>query len=104
MSDDPLRYGILGDDGLTEEERLTKYTGPVSRDYLLPHLKAGVLFRVDQTVDLNAAAIAVMRDDKAQVQAWLDEQLFTPATEADLCRGEGDVYSAVVVSPFVLFC
>ena len=35
MSDDPMRYNIFGDDGLTEEQRLDKYTGPVSYDYLL---------------------------------------------------------------------
>jgi hypothetical protein len=100
---DPLRYQILGDSELTAEERLDKYTGPVSADYLLPHLNAGVLLRVDPALDLRTAALAFIRDASPQVQAWLQSATLVRATHADLDRGPGEVYTAAVVSPFVLF-
>jgi hypothetical protein len=103
MSDPSLRYQIIGDSDLTEQQRLEKYTGPVSADYLLPHLKAGVLLRVDPTLDLPTAAMAFIRDDRAQVEEWLSANTLVRASTDDLNRGTGEVYTAAVVSPFVLF-
>jgi len=103
MSDPSLRYQIIGDSDLTEQQRLEKYTGPVSADYLLPHLKAGVLLRVDPTLDLLSAAMAFIHDDRAQVEKWLSASTLVRASADDLNRGPGEVYTAAVVSPFVLF-
>ncbi len=105
MSDDSgkLRYDIFGDDGLTEEQRLDKFTGPVSFKYLLGALRNGVLVQVHEALDLREAGLAFIRDDKRRVQAWLDEELLVLATEETFERREGpEAYTAVVVSPFVL--
>lgn len=106
MSHDPsdrLRYQILGDDGLTEEERLKKYTGPVSYDYLLGPLRNGVLIVVHEALDLTDVGIAFIHDDRKRVQAWLDEELLCRANEDTFEKREGpEAYMAVVVSPFVL--
>jgi len=105
MSDptDPLRYQILGDDGLTEEQRLEKYTGPVSYDYLLGPLRNGALVHVHEALDLAQVGLAFIRDDKKSVQAWLDEELLVRVTEETFEKREGpDAYTAIVVSPFVL--
>lgn len=101
--DDKLRYQMLGDDGLTEEERLRKYTGPVSYDYLLGPLRNGVLIIVHEALDLADVGIAFIRDDRKRVQAWLDEELLMRADEESFEKREGaEAYTAVVVSPFVL--
>lgn len=104
MSDpDPLRYQMLGDDGLTEEQRLEKYTGPVSYDYLLGPLRNGVLIQVHDALDLAQTGLAFIRDDRRKVQAWLDEELLVRATEDTFEKRDGPgAYTAVVVSPFVL--
>jgi hypothetical protein len=105
MSDstDPLRYQMLGDDGLTAEQRLEKYTGPVSYEYLLGPLRNGALITVHEALDLAQVGLAFIRDDKRSVQAWLDEELLVKATEETFEKREGaDAYTAIVVSPFVL--
>ena len=81
-SSDPMRYNILGDDGLTEEQRLEKYTGPVSYDYLMGPLRNGVLIQVHEALDLREVGLAFIRDDKRRVRAWLDEEMIVKATEA----------------------
>jgi hypothetical protein len=103
MADDPMRYNILGDDGLTEEQRLDKFTGPVSCDYLLGPLRNGVLITVHEALDLREVGLAFIRDDKRSVRAWLDEQLLEIAKEDTFEKRDGaEAYMAVVVSPFVL--
>ena len=102
-SSDPMRYNILGDDGLTEEQRLEKYTGPVSYDYLMGPLRNGVLIQVHEALDLREVGLAFIRDDKRRVRAWLDEEMIVKATEETFEKREGsEAYMAVVVTPFVL--
>lgn len=100
---DPLRYRMLGDDGLSPEERLRKYTGPVSYDYLLGPLRNGVLVQVHEALNLTEVGLAFINDDKRRVQAWLDEELLVRADETTFGKRDGpEAYTAVVVSPFVL--
>ena len=103
QNDDRMRYNILGDDGLTEEERLKKYTGPVSYDYLLGPLRNGTLIQVHEALDLVDVGMAFIKDDKRRVHAWLDEEMIVRMTEETFEKREGpEAYTAVVVSPFVL--
>lgn len=103
-NEDPLRYRMLGDDGLTEEQRLDKFTGPVSHEYLLGPLRNGVLVHVHEALDLREVGLAFIRDDRRRVQAWLDEELLTIATGDTFEKRPGpEAYTAVVVSPFVLY-
>lgn len=98
-----MRYSIIGDDGLTAEERLRKYTGPVSYDYLLGPLRNGVLIQVHEALDLTDVGRAFITDDRRRVQAWLDEELLVQMTEETFAKRDGaEAYTAVVVSPFVL--
>lgn len=102
-SSDPMRYNILGDDGLTEEQRLERYTGPVSYDYLMGPLRNGVLIQVHEALDLREVGLAFIRDDKRRVRAWLDEEMIVKATEETFEKRDGpEAYTAVVVTPFVL--
>ena len=101
---DRMRYNILGDDGLTEAQRLEKYTGPASHDYLLGPLRNGVLVQVHEALDLTQVGLAFIHDDKRSVQAWLDEELLVRMTEETFEKREGpEAYTALVVSPFVLY-
>lgn len=103
QSPDRMRYQMLGDDGLTPEERLRKYTGPVSYEYLLGPLRNGVLVQVHEALDLAEVGMAFIRDDQKRVRAWLDEELLVQMTEETFQQREGpEAYTAVVVSPFVL--
>lgn len=97
-----MRYEMVGDDGLNDEQRIQKYTGPVSYDYLIGPLRNGVLIQVDEALDLHAVAKALIQDDKKRVQAWLAEELIVVAQEATFPKKEGDAYTATVVTPFVL--
>lgn len=101
--EDKLRYQMLGDDGLTEEERLRKYIGPVSYDYLLGPLRNGVLIQVHEALNLPDVGMAFIRDDRKRVQAWLDEELLVQVSEDNFEKREGaEAYTAAVVTPFVL--
>jgi hypothetical protein len=105
MSDrsDPLRYTMIGDDGLTDQQRLEKYTGPISAEYLLPHLKNGTLIQVHEALELAEVGVTLVKDDKNRIQSWLDEELIVLATEETFETKPGEAYTALVVSPFVLY-
>ena len=62
-----MRYGLIGEDARGTEEKLAKYTGGVSWDYLRPHFEAGVLYFVDPglTLEVVGAAMAGNRADDA---------------------------------------
>ena len=59
------------DDTLSQAEKLQKYSGEVDWSYLKPHFKAGNLIYVDPSLNLKATGIVFAKDDKAQVQKWL---------------------------------
>jgi hypothetical protein len=91
------------DDHLTEEQRLVKYTGPVSYDYLVPYLRKGILVVVHEALDLTRVGLAFVHDDKRSVQAWLDEELLVRASEETFEKREGrHAYTVLIVAPFVL--
>ena len=91
------------DEDLTEEQRLKKYSGTVSYNYLLPHVRKGLLLIVHEALDLYHVGLAFIQDDKRTVQAWLDEELLAQVDEQSLKKREGrDAYKIVIVAPFVL--
>lgn len=101
---DKLNYGILGEDGMTNEEKIAKYTGDVDWEYLKPHYKTGAMIYVDPTLDLKEVAQAFTEDDKAKVEAWLKKaDLVKPShLHADWWEHDQPRFNAVVVNPFVL--
>lgn len=104
MSDEKLEYGMLGEDGSSDEEKIAKYTGDVDWSYLRPHFKTGNMIYVDSEMDLQEVAEAFVKDDKAQVQAWLKKaDLVKPDTlHAEWWEHDQTRFTAVVITPFVL--
>jgi hypothetical protein len=72
---------------------------------LAPHAKRGGLVMVDPRLELLEVALAIARDDGAQVQQWMEaHQLRRPTlTEAEVWSEEtGDGFTVVIVQPYVL--
>ena len=72
---------------------------------LAPHAKRGGLVMVDAQLDLLDVAVAIGRDDGAQVQQWMAaQQLRRPTpTEVEAWSEEtGDGFTVVIVQPYVL--
>ncbi|MEM7387338.1 MAG: DUF2288 domain-containing protein [Verrucomicrobiota bacterium] len=101
---DRLRYGILGEDGMTDEEKLAKFSGQVDWNYLKPHFEAGALLYVDPSLDLKEVGVAFSGDEKERVEAWLKTgDLVKPSQpHATYWEASKAVFTAMVVSPFVL--
>jgi len=106
MSAEEMRYGMLGDDQETAEEKLAKYTGEVDWSYLKEHCENGSLFFVDPTLKLE-----VVGEEK--IVAWLKsgEMVKLEALHAAQWEVEEESkdeakkkpqFEALVVSPFVL--
>ena len=66
-----MEFGILGKDESTNAEKLEKFSGITSWEYLKPHYEAGVLYHLDPSVSLEDAGKAFSEDNHAQVEEWL---------------------------------
>lgn len=102
--EDPMRYGLLGEDESTTAEKLEKYTGEVGWRYLRPHFETGSLLYVDPSLELTEVGEALANDDADRVQEWKKSgDLVTPSQpHADYWEESGAAFRALVVSPFVL--
>lgn len=100
----PMRYGMLGKDAHTRSEKLAKFTGQVSWDYLVPHYRSGVLYFVDPSVPLETVGAAIADDDTAAVEAWKKsgDLVQIEAIHAAQWESDAPTFEALVVSPFVL--
>ena len=101
---DSMDYGMLGEDGMSQDQKVAKYTGDVDWSYLKPHFKAGAMIYVDPTLDLQAVAKAFTEDDKEKVAAWMKKaDLVKPSNlHADWWEYDKTRFTAVVITPFVL--
>lgn len=99
-----MPYQMLGDDALSEEQRIEKYTGEVDWSYLAPHLRAGVLYHLDPSIELSEAAQHFVKDDSDAVQALMKKGDLTKMDHlhAEWFEKNPQHFTAVVVSPFVL--
>jgi len=105
MSEEKMKYGILGKDDSSLEEKLSQYTGEVTWDYLKPHYEAGVLFFVDAELSLEEVGAAITRDEAEAVQIWkkAGDLVKIEALHARQWEQDSETqFSALVVSPFVL--
>jgi len=102
--DEGMPYGMLGCDSSSQEDKLAKYTGNVSWEYLEPHFKAGALLFVDPEISLEDAGRAFTDDDSDSVQSWLKrgDLVKIEAIHVAQWKGTETEFEAVVVSPFVL--
>jgi|TARA_B110000881_G_scaffold113651_1_gene99819 hypothetical protein len=105
MASEEMRYGMLGDDRSTDEEKLVKYSGQVGWEYLREHYKNGVLFFVDPELKLEEAGAAITDDQTKKVEGWLKsaDLVKIEALHATQWKDSDQQFEALVVSPFVLF-
>ena len=74
-------------------------------DWLKPHCERGVLFLVDELLELSEVGARIAADDSAAVQAWLASKLLAKPTPEQIdCwdRQSDRRFSMLVVRPFVL--
>lgn len=104
MASEEMRYGMLGEDQSTVEEKLAKYSGTVGWEYLKEHFKNGVLFFVDPELKLEEVGAAITADETGTVKAWLKsaDLVKIEAIHAGQWEDSGQQFEALVVSPFVL--
>ena len=99
-----MRYGILGEDQSSPEEKLAKYSGQVGWEYLKEHFQNGVLFFVDPAWKLEEVGAAISSDCKEKVESWLKsaDLVKIEALHAGQWEDSDQQFDALVVSPFVL--
>jgi len=99
-----LNYGILGEDQMSDEEKIAKYTGDVDWEYVEPHYKAGNVVYVDPELNLAIVGTAFAEDDKEQVNAWLKKaDIIKPGHHhADWWEHDKTRFNALIIKPFVL--
>ncbi len=102
--EEPMRYGMLGEDTSTTGDKLEKYTGEVGWRYLRAHFEAGALVYVDPSLSLTEVGEAFANDAAEQVADWRKSgDLVTPSRpHAEYWEESGATFRALVVSPFVL--
>ena len=101
----PMEYGMVGEDGLTMEERLQKYSGVTDWGYLRAACMYEVLYYVDQELELNVVANAFLEDDSSVIAEWLKKGDLVKLETLHLQHFDKDKakeFEATVVSPFVL--
>lgn len=99
-----MRYGMLGEDRASMEEKLARYSGEVGWDYLKEHYQNGVLFFVDEELTLEEVGAVISADESAKVTAWLKsgDLVKIEALHAVQWEDTKQQFQALVVSPFVL--
>ncbi len=99
-----MRYGMLGEDESSTEEKLSKYSGEVSWEYLKEHYEKGCLFFVDPELKLEVVGAEIVADNKTQIEGWLKsaELVKIEVLHASQWEGTEQQFEALVVSPFVL--
>jgi hypothetical protein len=101
MSDAPLGDRAAGDLRST----LTEVIDLAEWDWLKPHVARDVVIVVTQDLPLEEVGAALVDNNTAVVQRWIDEQAITKPSQADLItwdRAERVRFNALIVAPFVL--
>lgn len=77
---------------------------PATWSALEPHFRRDALFVIGTGLSLLDAAVAIAKDDKARVAAWIEDgRVRRPSLEdaAALAKRDGAAFLSVVVQPFV---
>lgn len=101
----PMEYEMLGEDGLTMQERLEKYSGLTDWGYLRAACMYDVLYYVDEELDLKEVGNAFMEDQADQIKEWIKRGDIVKLEKLHLDHFDEDKskkFLASVVSPFVL--
>lgn len=85
-------------------EKLKKEIGTADWALLKPHAERGSLLKIHPQLDLCNVAVHIARDQKEQVQAWLDEGKISRPSNKEMGTWEtGEIiFTCVIVQPFVL--
>ena len=104
LADGSMRYAILGGDPISEADKLAQSTGEVTWSYLAPHQRHGVLYFVDPELALADVGLAIAQNETPRVEAWLaaGDLVKLEAVHAAQWEGTDTLFTALVVSPFVL--
>lgn len=83
---------------------LNAQTGRLAWAELERHFARGVVVKVAAELDLVEVASRLVQDDKAAVEAWLEDGTLSRATSLDAMdwNGRTPEFWAVVVAPWVL--
>lgn len=78
--------------------------GSISWTELVRHFARGVVINVSQTLDILDIAQCLARDEAAQFQAWVDEDLVRRASDDDArdWTSREPEFLCVVVAPWVI--
>lgn len=105
-TDEPevMRYGMLGEDGASVDDKLEKYTGEVEWQYLKKPYQIGAVLYVDPCLNLAEVGRAFAEDDSESVLAWKSSgDIIQPGPpHAQYWESEQAKFVALVVTPFVL--
>ena len=104
MDSESMKYGMLGEDDSTTEEKLSKFCGEVGWEYLKGPFENQSLFFVDPELRLEEVGLAISEDRKQQVNRWLQsgDLVKIESLHAQQWEGTDQLFEALVVSPFVL--
>ena len=101
----PMEYGMVGEDGLTMQERLEKYSGETDWEYLRAACMYEVLYYVDKELDMKTVSSAFFEDQAEVIKDWIKAGDLVKLEKLHLAHFDQDKskkFNAVVVSPFVL--
>ncbi|BDS08333.1 hypothetical protein NT6N_33730 [Oceaniferula spumae] len=103
-SPDKMKYGMIGEDTQSTDEKLEKWMGVVDWKYLKPHYASGALLYVDPCLEITEVGKALTEDDKKKIQTWLKSgDLVKPsAPHEQWWEQNPEKFTALVVTPFVL--
>jgi len=103
-STEKLQYGMLGDNEMSSDQKLAKYTGDVDWEYVKPHFDAGNVIYLDPCLDIEEVGKAFINDDKESVQAWKKKgDIVIPSHHhAQWWEHDETRFMSAIVHPFVL--
>ena len=87
------------------QDQFRRDLAEVSWKDLRIHLQRDAVILVDPALDMVTTALAVARDDKAQVEDWLAQGLLTKPAAEQIKAWEADLekpFRVLIVQPFIL--
>jgi hypothetical protein len=101
---DSINYGMLQSDIPNNSQKLDKYVGEVSWEYLEPHFQSGSLIYIDNSLCIKDVGQALAKDDTKKVKQWLraGDALKPGQAHAKYWNEANSTFIALVVSPFVI--
>ena len=99
-----INYGMLQSDIPNNSQKLDKYVGEVSWEYLEPHFQSGSLIYIDNSLCIKDVGQALAKDDTKKVKQWLraGDALKPGQAHAKYWNEANSTFIALVVSPFVI--